>query len=960
MKKLLFFFSLAIVLFCNSQAGNVIKNSDFKELDGNGAPKGWSLRTPGATYTFGDGIATLSNADGKSVVLVYQMLKELTPGTKYVFSCKLKAAEGTSAQAYVESTTVDAGGKVKWHGVETRRFSIGTDWMERRLSFIVPEGATASYLAFISPKGTLLSVKDVVVRAARVRPALGGYWDLENQVELIDNGAVATKDKPATLIGLPVEPGKVYMLSYIAEGVGETGNDYPFHEMTVRVTPRVVQGGYFFNDVRNVPMPKMQKIGIPANASFTKINVTFNTNTQGRVKFYDFTFGEYIPDPKDSWRLVLDEPCYRDIIYASRDAGVIRGQVLATAPAAKAQFAFGPAGVPATFQVTVDLTDSKGCFTIPAKNLPVGKYEMTCNVQDAAGAELKSFTKQLAKVPKASMEVLGNPNRYFTINGKPFFPVTQWTMNFFKNEAAVYYSARHGINSTILFGFKDVPSLLETLDMFDRYGIKVILYGKSSPSMAESELRAFRNRLEVLFPPEVRNHPAFFGYFMIDEPLWGGKSHIPLAASQEIYKDFDPYHPTWINAAPRYEVEDLIPYGEACDIYGVDIYPIPYPNAHSGLDDKGITSVGKYTTRMSDITFWRKPTWMALQGFAWAGLKRGTPLDKQVYPNTIQMRFMAYDTMLNGCTGYGLWGTHYAVSKEFYDAIHQATSELHQLSGLFLNGTQLSDLDSGNKNVRVVPLKCGGNTYYAVMNLVEADSACILRGIQAGAEGVTVYQSGAKLRPVDGVLKLELAPLEVMMFGESPLPPPVYELPAVNAELEKVDGGHPIDAEVQKDLDRYANSTFYSGKANWIWSKEGANVASSAIWATRTFTITDTTKPAMLLVAADDASTVYINGELLGRTEAWQIMGQFDLKGKLKAGENTLLIKAEDFGTLPCGLLVDLWIDGKSTFITDASWSVKPAAPKDEMPSNLEGFASAFVIGAYGTGAWGTKLVYKP
>ncbi len=957
MKKLLIFFAFAIALFCYSQDESIIPNCDFKDVDANGVPKGWVLRTQGATYTFEDGVATMSNTEGKSVLMVRQMLKELKPATQYIFSCKLKAAEGTSAQVYVESTTMEAG-KMKWHGVETSKFSVGKEWQARRFSFIVPEGANSTYMAFISQSGVALSIKELVVRPARVRPALGGYWDLENQVELIDNGAVATKGKPAMLIGLPVEPGKVYVLTYMAEGVGETGNDYPFHEMTVQVTPRGVGGGYFFNDVRNVPMPKLQKISIPANSAFTKINVTFNANTKGRVKFYDVKFGEYVPDPKESWRFVLDEPCYRDIIYESRDAGVIKGQILATSPATKAQISFGRVAAKQGFTSTIDLTDGKGSFTIPAKDLPVGKYALTCNVQDAAGTLLKSFSKQIAKVPKAPMEVLATPNRYFTINGKPFFPITQWTMNFFKNEAAVYYSARRGINSTILFGYKDIPSLLETMDIFNRYGIKVILYGKSSPSVAESELQAFRKRLEVLFPPEVRNHPAFFGYFMIDEPLWGGKSHFPLAASQEIYKDFDPYHPTWINAAPRNEVEDLIPYGEACDIYGVDIYPIPSPNAHSGLDDKGITSVGKYTSRMCDITFWRKPTWMALQGFAWAGLKRGTPLDKQVYPNTLQMRFMAYDTMLNGCTGYGLWGTHYAVSKEFYDAIHATTSELYQLSGLFLNGTQQLDLDCGNKDVRVVPLTCGGSIYYAVMNLTDASASCTLQGIQG--DSLTVYQSGAKLRPADGTLKLELAPLEVMMFGAAPLPPPVYELPAVNPELEKVDGGRPIDVEIQKELDKYATRRSYNGNAFWIWSKEGVNVEFSAIWAARTFTVEDVTKPAMLLVGADDVASVYLNGTLLGKTEAWNIMGQYDLKGKLKAGENTILIKAEDLGALPCGVLVDLLIDGKSSLISDTTWRVKPAKPNDEMPTNLDGFAAPHIIGAYGTGIWGTKIFYKP
>ena len=469
MKKLLIFFAFAIALFCYSQEESIIPNCDFKDVDANGVPKGWVLRTQGATYTFEDGVATMSNTEGKSVLMVRQMLKELKPATQYIFSCKLKAAEGTSAQVYVESTTMEAG-KMKWHGVETSKFSVGKEWQARRFSFIVPEGANSTYMAFISQSGVPLSIKELVVRPARVRPALGGYWDLENQVELIDNGAVATKGKPAMLIGLPVEPGKVYVLTYMAEGVGETGNDYPFHEMTVQVTPRGVGGGYFFNDVRNVPMPKLQKISIPANSAFTKINVTFNANTKGRVKFYDVKFGEYVPDPKESWRFVLDEPCYRDIIYESRDAGVIKGQILATSPATKAQISFGHVAAKQGFTSTIDLLDGKCSFTIPAKDLSVGKYALTCNVQDAEGTLLKSFSKQIAKVPKAPMEVLATPNRYFTINGKPFFPITQWTMNFFKNEAAVYYSARRGINSTILFGYKDIPSLLETMDIFNRYG----------------------------------------------------------------------------------------------------------------------------------------------------------------------------------------------------------------------------------------------------------------------------------------------------------------------------------------------------------------------------------------------------------------------------------------------------------------------------------------------------------
>ncbi len=950
-----FFCLLSLLAFAEE---NFVPSIRFRPEDmaANGFPKEWRTNTPGAKFTFKDGKITLENKNGKDATLVCSLNASTKPNETYVFSYKVTASEPTQVRVYIESMFKDANGGQHWTGTNATPFTAGPQGVSRKATFHRGENFLSSYIAFISLSGKPIVVSDIVLRKAKIRKELGGSWNLEDQVEVVDNGVMVTKDKPATLSGIPVQPGKTYRLSYNTIGVGDTGNDYPFHEITVHATPQGVRGNYFFNDVRNDQVqPKFQKLTIPEKSAITKINLTFSANTQGRVHFYDFAFGEYVPAPTEGWRLFLDEPFYRDIIYESTDAGRIAGQISATSLAASADIDVKGVG-----KATIQLTNGKGSFSIPAKNLAVGKYELVCEVKDANGKVLKTFERKLAKVPKAPMEILCAPDRYFRINGKPFFPVTQWSMSFNRNtyEASVYQSARNGINSTIAFGqSRNIPERIKYLDMMNKYGFKVIFNGGAAKSLAPSELERFRKQLDTLFPKELREHPAFFGYFMIDEPLWGGKPYAPLAASLEIYREFDPYHPTWINAAPRNEVEDLIPYGEACDIYGVDIYPIPSPSTHSGLDDKGVTSVGKYSARMSDITFWRKPTWMALQGFSWAAYSRNPDPKTHIYPDDTQMRFMAFDSQLNGSTGFGLWGTHYIRRSSFYDTIHKTARELHDLSGLFVHGKQLADIDGGSADVRVVPIQFGKAYYYAVMNLSsDKDAVCSFTPLSPAAS-FNVYASGSTIQPANGNVNLSLKPLEVVLFGSAPLPPPVYDLPVHDAELEKVDGGNPIGKHYDAIAEKYLNLTPYKGTAKWIWDKAPASYACTFI--ATDFTVSKDSKQVIVKIAADDYGTVYVNGKKLEPVSSYDIMYRFDVTTLCKPGKNTIVIKGLDGGAAPCGILAEIVVDGKVVRQSDETWLAKETTVKAELPKSLDGFKPAFIVAPYGQGAWGTKVCEK-
>ena len=93
---------------------------------------------------------------------------------------------------------------------------------------------------------------------------------------------------------------------------------------------------------------------------------------------------------------------------------------------------------------------------------------------------------------------------------------------------------------------------------------------------------------------KILTHPALVCYFSVDEPAWRGVQLGPYQSGYKLFRDYvDPWRPVFLNEAPRGTPEALRPSGAACDLYGIDIYPVPYPNNHSELADKTPTSVGK-------------------------------------------------------------------------------------------------------------------------------------------------------------------------------------------------------------------------------------------------------------------------------------------------------------------------------------------------------------------------------
>jgi hypothetical protein len=167
----------------------------------------------------------------------------------------------------------------------------------------------------------------------------------------------------------------------------------------------------------------------------------------------------------------------------------------------------------------------------------------------------------------------------------------------------------------------------------------------------------------------VKAHPGLGVWKGADEPAHGHIAAAGLVAVRKHLKTLDPDHPIAIIEAPRapapaygkpdkpLTIAAVKPYAAACDIHGVDIYPISKPpGRHAGGPpvNTDISVVGDMTRIVARATA-RKAIWTTLQ-IAWSGVL--PPSHPLVFPSFTQSRFMAYDAITAGARGLFFFGGH--------------------------------------------------------------------------------------------------------------------------------------------------------------------------------------------------------------------------------------------------------------------------------------------------------------
>ena len=174
------------------------------------------------------------------------------------------------------------------------------------------------------------------------------------------------------------------------------------------------------------------------------------------------------------------------------------------------------------------------------------------------------------------------------------------------------------------------------------------------PGAPSQQLQTLQRVVEGL-----REHPGLLAWKGHDEPRNSSVPPANLARGRRAVQALDPDHPLVIVQAPRGTVAGLVPYRPAFDIAGVDIYPVGYPpGAHSDQKNTDISVVG-------DVTRWikqaagTKPVWVTLQ-IAWSGVipTKAEPNRVPRFPSNTDLRFMAYQAIVNGARGLVFFGGH--------------------------------------------------------------------------------------------------------------------------------------------------------------------------------------------------------------------------------------------------------------------------------------------------------------
>ncbi len=679
--------------------GNLVRNPSFVRF------LEWQLPADRSEITAEAGVLRL----GAPRVLQQQSIP-LAPQDSYRLSYEFQASASAQCRIYLDWTQNTAEG-VLWHGSGAGFIAGDGGWTAVSREFDYTADSTPPYLVIQSAGDGPVAIRNLrVERLERIQMAseIGGEWNCptgSRVVSLEGHPAIETGSGTLRIVGVPVTAGREYALSCSMLGRGNSGEVSGYHPYRISVTfpeAGITEDGPWDDTQADSVQRKSFTFIAPPGA--TRAEIAWRIMTQGRMTVGALELSERVIPLEERFKIELASPIYRNSIYASMPVDAIAGRVAGDLPIASCRVELRRGGNL--------LSRSDGAeFSFPAAALAEGDYRLDAEAVLENG-ETVQIGAGVRKLPPSPFEVVIGDDLNLYVNGELFYPV-----GFFQivgnTDATFADAASNGVNMILLEGVNTAEQLLPILELSARHGVKVMLYTWNMRGVDAASEARWRQHLAGLLTPEALAHPALLGYFLDDEPSWGGRPLNWLTGSYALLKELDPYRPIWINAAPRGTVGEHRDYSAACDIYGVDIYPVPSPDPHGALDDKRLTVVGAYAERMALATGYRKPVWMVLQGFAWGSY---TGASQGIYPDATQNRFMLYDALIHHGTGVSYWGTQYIGDPDFYSVLFRGTREMHAMSGLLGSGRPVEGVVSDNPAIQLHTLELDGHRYLIALN----------------------------------------------------------------------------------------------------------------------------------------------------------------------------------------------------------------------------------------------------
>jgi len=147
----------------------------------------------------------------------------------------------------------------------------------------------------------------------------------------------------------------------------------------------------------------------------------------------------------------------------------------------------------------------------------------------------------------------------------------------------------------------------------------------------------------------------------------------------------------------------------------------------------------------------------------------------------------------------------------------------------------------------------------------------------------------------------------------------------------------------------------------WVWHPDGPEVAE--VFGRQTWTLPGPARAGYVLVTADDAYRLFVNGQEVGGDDNWEIPELYEITPYLVAGPNVLAFHARNQEG-PAGIMIRARLlaeDGTLLELsTDRTWKVQrePAAGWNQVEFNDAEWPAAKELGVYPCEPWGrlTKM----
>ncbi len=284
------------------------------------------------------------------------------------------------------------------------------------------------------------------------------------------------------------------------------------------------------------------------------------------------------------------------------------------------------------------LSGGKASVSVPLRFLSVMKkaYTISASLRNASGTEIESNSFSVYRYPRPSML---SADGKVTVNGKEIQPVFAYHVRKKHYQAC----ADAGINIVQNAKHTTVQGYIDMLDgALDENGDPIVymllpIYNGMKPAGHPANIELTR---AVAASETVRNHPAFFGYIVMDEPFLNMENpEEHLERAYVAIRAHDDVHPVFImeNYETKYGV--TVKY---CDILGADIYA-GSAAVDGQLLSEGVYEYSKLGKAAADMQ--KKPFWVLLQTFDY----------KDYFPTAEELRGQMYQTMLAGADTIGFY-----------------------------------------------------------------------------------------------------------------------------------------------------------------------------------------------------------------------------------------------------------------------------------------------------------------